>query len=99
MDAIQGTERPRGREKPDTVANCEELSSDVLRIAPHFSHGLSKKRAFTKRPFEFGQGWYGSAGASRLRSLVCKRGQLARRRGDITSSWSGASVPNCKMHT
>jgi hypothetical protein len=26
IDAIQGTERPRGREEPDTVANCEELS-------------------------------------------------------------------------
>ena len=40
IDAIQGTERPRGREEPDTVANCEELSSDVLRVALHSSHRL-----------------------------------------------------------
>jgi hypothetical protein len=40
IDAIQDTERPRGREEPDTVANCDELSSDVLRAALYSSHGL-----------------------------------------------------------
>ena len=40
IDAIQDTERPRGREEQDTVANCEELSIDVLRVALHSSHGL-----------------------------------------------------------
>ncbi len=40
IDAIQGTGRLRGREEPDTGANCEELSSDVLRVALRSSHGL-----------------------------------------------------------
>ena len=32
--------RPSGREEPDIVANREELSSDVLCVALHSSHGL-----------------------------------------------------------